>query len=67
MRRFLTAFVCLSTLAMAQNVIAAAPASPPGGLEPIECSLTTTIDLAVDDGQVDSPMAGGVMSRSRER
>ena len=57
MRRFLTAFFCLSTLAMAQNVIAASPASTSpqtDGLAIIECPVTTTTGVAPDTGLPDA-------------
>lgn len=58
MRRFLTAFICLSTLAMAQNVIAAAPSSPSDGLEAVECPLPTTAPgVGLDAVLIASPVA----------
>jgi len=55
MRRFLTAFICLSTLAMAQNVIAAAPSFAEQGLEVVDCPLGLSPIGAETVGPADRP------------
>jgi len=58
MRRFLTAFVCLSILALAQNVIAAAPSSASAEFGVAGSSvLATSTAVGTDEGLVLSPAA----------
>ncbi len=61
MRRFLTTLICLSTLAMVQNVIAAAPAasSVPGadGLVAVEYAEASAVGSLAGESLVVSPAA----------
>ena len=54
MRRFLTAFILLSTIAMAQNVIVAAPSHSSGIEASVDAANTTAIGESADKATVAS-------------